>query len=41
MSSMLTKIAGVVLLVATIGVASCQALWIETPGISFPIEQQN
>jgi len=41
MSSMLTKICGVVLLVATVGVASCQALWVEAPGITIPIERQN
>ncbi len=41
MSSMLTKICGVVLLVATIGLASCQALWVEAPGITLPIELRN
>ncbi|MDH3663508.1 MAG: hypothetical protein OEU92_26410 [Alphaproteobacteria bacterium] len=39
MSKMLTKVAGITILVATIGVASCQALWVEAPGITLPIEQ--
>ncbi len=41
MSTMLMKICGVVLLVATIGLASCQALWVEAPGISLPFEQRD
>lgn len=39
MSKMLTKAAGIVVLIASIGVASCQALWVEAPGINLPIEQ--
>jgi hypothetical protein len=34
MTAMLGKVCGIVLLVATVGLASCQALWVETPGIS-------
>ncbi|MGI9501089.1 MAG: hypothetical protein ACR2P3_13715 [Geminicoccaceae bacterium] len=41
MSTVLTKICGVVLLLATVGLASCQALWVEAPGITFPIAQQD
>ena len=41
MSKMLTKLAGIVILVATIGVASCQTLWVEVPGIALSIEQVN
>ncbi|MGI9510447.1 MAG: hypothetical protein ACR2QJ_14000 [Geminicoccaceae bacterium] len=40
MSSMLTKICGISLLVASIGLASCQALWVEAPGVDILIEQQ-
>ncbi len=40
MSGVLTKILGVVLLAATVGLASCQALWVEAPGITLPIEGQ-
>lgn len=40
MSTVLTKVLGVVLLVATVGLASCQALWVEAPGITLPIERQ-
>ncbi len=39
MSKMLTKAAGIAILVATLGVASCQALIVETPGVKLPIEQ--
>lgn len=39
MSKMLTKMAGMAILVATIGVASCQALFASAPGITLPIEQ--
>ncbi len=39
MSSMLRKMAGMAILAATIGVASCQALLVEAPGIRLPIEQ--
>ncbi|MGH1482565.1 MAG: hypothetical protein ACRBM6_28265 [Geminicoccales bacterium] len=38
MSKMLRKLAGMAILIATIGVASCQALFVEAPGISLPIE---
>ena len=41
MSAMLTKICGITLLLASVGLASCQALWVEAPGISFPVEQRN
>jgi len=41
MSALLTKVGGVVLLVATVGLASCQALWVEVPGITLPIELQD
>lgn len=39
MSKMLTRAAGIALLIATIGVASCQALWVQSPGITLPIEK--
>lgn len=39
MSKMLSKAAGMAILIATIGVASCQALIAEAPGIRLPIEQ--
>lgn len=39
MSAMLRKMAGIAILFATIGVASCQALIAEAPGIRLPIEQ--
>jgi hypothetical protein len=41
MSSVLTKMAGIVILIATIGVASCQALLVDAPGVRLPIEQLN
>ncbi|MGI9419871.1 MAG: hypothetical protein ACR2RA_18765 [Geminicoccaceae bacterium] len=41
MATMLTKLCGMALLAATIGVASCQALWVEAPGVTLPIERQN
>jgi hypothetical protein len=39
MSKMLTKAAGIAILIATVGVASCQALFVEAPGVTLPIEQ--
>lgn len=39
MSNMLKKVAGMAILIATIGVASCQALFAEAPGIKLPTEQ--
>jgi len=39
MSKMLTKVAGMAILIATLGVASCQALIVEAPGVRLPIEQ--
>jgi hypothetical protein len=40
MSTVLIKVLGVILLIATVGLASCQALWVEAPGITLPIEGQ-
>lgn len=41
MSSMVKKVTGILLLTATIGLASCQALWVEAPGVDLLIEQQD
>lgn len=41
MATMLTRVCGIALLIATIGMASCQALWVEAPGITLPIERQD
>jgi hypothetical protein len=36
---MLSKMAGIAILIATIGVASCQALLVDAPGLRLPVEQ--
>jgi hypothetical protein len=41
MGKMARRIGGVILLVATIGLASCQAFLTDVPSISLPIEQQD
>lgn len=41
MSKMLTKVCGVILLVATVGLASCQAFMTDVPGITLPIDRQD
>lgn len=39
MSKMMTKAAGIAILIASIGVASCQAFLVEKPGVAVSIEQ--
>jgi len=40
MNRVLTKALGMVILVATVGLASCQALWVEAPTLPLTIEGQ-
>jgi hypothetical protein len=37
MSKMMRRLAGAAILVATVGVASCQALWMEAPALVLPM----
>lgn len=41
MASTVKKLSGILLLTATIGLASCQALWVEAPGVDLLIELQD